>query len=105
MEFRKRLDFLQAKEWLLVCFFRPLISGTFYRFIPCNLSRLSQGWIGHARGSMQGLLTKKHLGCIAQVSSEHQQNTMEVLSKPQGHIKAVSRTTKVSWYHHKLATL
>ena len=39
--FQKRLDFLQAKEWLFVCFLTPCISGTFRRFIPCHLSRLS----------------------------------------------------------------
>ena len=39
--FQKRLDFLHAKEWLFWCFLRPCISGTFCRFIPCNLSRLS----------------------------------------------------------------
>ena len=50
--FRKRLNFLQAKEWLLVCFLTPLISGIFHRFIPCNLSRLSTcgGGGGHVGG-------------------------------------------------------
>ena len=38
---QKRLDFLQAKECFSRFFFRPCISGTFCRFIPCNLSRLS----------------------------------------------------------------
>ena len=38
--FQKRLDFLQAKELFFRCFLRPYISGTFCRFIPCNLSRL-----------------------------------------------------------------
>ena len=38
--FQKRLDFLQAKERFFRCFLRPCISGTFCRFIPCNLSRL-----------------------------------------------------------------
>ena len=40
MVFQKRLDFLQAKEWFFRCFLRPCISGTFCRFVPCNLSCL-----------------------------------------------------------------
>ena len=39
--FQKRFDFLPAKEWFFWCFLRPCILGTFCRFIPCNLSRLS----------------------------------------------------------------
>ena len=39
--FPKRLDFLQAKEWFFRCFLRSCILGTFCRFIPPNLSRLS----------------------------------------------------------------
>ena len=39
--YQKRPDFLQAKEWFFSCFLRPCILGTFCRFIPCNLSRLS----------------------------------------------------------------
>ena len=38
--FQKRLDFLQAKEWFFRCFLRPCISGTFCRFVPCDLSCL-----------------------------------------------------------------
>ena len=52
--FEKRLDFLQAKEWFFPCFLRPCISGTFCRFIPCNLSRLrlcERRWRG--RGGLQ----------------------------------------------------
>ena len=41
--FQKQLDFLQAKEWFFLCLVRHSICGTFRRFIPCNLSRLSPG--------------------------------------------------------------
>ena len=39
--YQKRPDFLQVKEWFFSFFFRPCNLGTFCRFIPCNLSRLS----------------------------------------------------------------
>ena len=41
--FEKRFDFLQAKKWFFRCFWMPCTLGTFCRFIPCNLSRLSLG--------------------------------------------------------------
>ena len=40
--FRNGLIFLQPEEWCFVCFLRPCISGTFGRFIPCNMSRLKK---------------------------------------------------------------
>ena len=87
--FQKRLDFLQAKEWFFLCFFRPCILGTFCRFIPCNLSCLREWHAHRIAGEAQGSegygrndTTYKSLRYVSRVLEDTGRRTIHAVRTP-----------------------
>ena len=73
--YQRRPDFLQAKEWFFSCFLRPCILGTFCRFIPCNLSRLSECGLSELPSSIHSDDETEHDAFFVQTCVEEVENS------------------------------